>query len=212
MFGIFGKGDPLRDVVKRSTRLTKVIVDARKRMGHDGNTMTGESDLLAPLVRPHDDLRRHLGILRHRRKTIGQLSPFDVNKLVSSYQSLLSTVRAINRDEEKWPRMPPSVQPIRRELTRDLKKLGSAISRLVRQVDKHTKSRWEGMDPIYDRPIKLRQAIKILDKRLAKEISPKDLEAACWEAPEIDWDDPKQVGKKAQIWLLTRRYNQWWEI
>jgi hypothetical protein len=59
---------------------------------------------------------------------------------------------------------------------------------------------------------KLRRAITRIDKRLARELRLRDLERESWAAPAIDWEDPQQVRQKARILVLTRRYDQVWEI
>lgn len=213
MFGIFGKGDPFRDLVKRTNQLTTVIIDARGRMNRVGRTIPPESDPIVQLYRPHDELRRYLRVLGKSRKTMGYLPPFHVSKLISSHRSLVTAVRAMNRDEEKWSQVLVPGQPIRNEITRHLKRLNSAFARLVEHVNRHPELHREAMDPMsLERCKKLHKAITGIDRRLAKKIRHRELEMDSWAAPEINWDDPKQVGKKAQIWLLSRIWYQVWEI
>ena len=216
MAGFLWKRDRVSEVIKRYKDLEKAFQSAVRRLGPNYQKEPIGA-LLGEWRRHIVELGRSIQGLAQKRTTHIRLTAGGANDLRDSFAAVSRSAREFDQRVMIGRGRRPSETPPFREVYRRHAKLGKAIQRLsTPRVQRPQRTDVE-KDPAYEEARKLRQAIRALDKRAAKNLSSEYLRLGnlamwCERIPISDWDDPQQLRRLARFYLASTITFQVWEI
>ena len=216
MAGFLWKRDRVNEVVRRQEDLEKAFQSAVQRLGPNYQKEAIRS-LLGEWRRHIIELGRSISGLAQKRTTHGRLTAGGANDLRESFAAASRSAREFDQRVVIGKGRRPSETPPFREVYHRHAKLGKAIQSLsTPRVQRPQRIDLE-KDPAYKEARKLRQAIRALDKRAAKNLSSEylrlgNLATWCERIPISDWDDPQQLRRLARFYLASTIAFQVWEI
>ncbi len=208
MAGFLWKGDRVNEVVRRQEDLEKAFRSAVRRLGpsHQKEPIRA---LLAEWRRHIIELGRSIQGLAQKRTTHGRLTAGGANDLRESFAAASRSAREFDQRVVIGKGRRPSETPPFREVYHRHAKLGKAIQSLSTPRVQRPQRIDPEKDPAYEEARKLRQAIRALDKRAAKNLSSEylrlgNLATWCERIPISDWDDLRQLRRLARFYLPAR--------
>ena len=215
MAGFLWKGDRVNEVVRRQEDLEKAFRSAVQRLGPNYQKEAIRS-LLGEWRRHIIELGSTIQGLAQKRTSHGRLTAGGANDLRDSFAAVSRSAREFDRRVVIGKGRRPSDTPPFRDVYRRHAKLGEAIQSLSPPVQRPERIDPE-QDSDYEQARKLRQAIRALDKRAAKNLSSdylrlENLAAWCERIPIPDWHDARQLRRLARFYLASTITFQVWEI
>lgn len=156
-------------------------------------------------------MKSRIQALARERETQGRVTRGAGYELRDSFAAVSTSAREFDkRVAIRGGR--PSQSPPFRDVYRRQVKLGEAIRSLLAPQTRRPQRIDPEKDPDYEQPRKLRQTIRALDKRAARNLSLEDLSRFCGTIPVFDWDDPRLLSRLARFYLASLEAFQVWEI
>ena len=216
MAGFLWKRDRVSEVIRRYKDLEKAFQSAVRRLGPSHEEEPIRS-LLGEWRRHLIELAGSISGLAQKRTTHGRLTAGGSNFPRESFAAVSRSAREFDQRVTIGKGRRPSQTPPFREVYRRHAKLGKAIHSLsTPRVQRPQRIDLE-KDPAYEEARKLRQAIRALDKRAAKNLSSEflrleNLAKWCERIPIPDGGDPRQLRRLARFYLASTITFQVWEI
>ena len=216
MAGFLWKRDRVSEVIKRYKDLEKAFQSAVRRLGPNYQKEAIRS-LLGEWRRHIIELGRSIQGLAQKRTTHGRLTAGGANDLRDSFATVSRLAREFDQRVVIGKGRKPSETPSFREVYHRHAKLGKAIQSLsTPRVQRPPRIDLE-KDPAYEEARKLRQAIRALDTRAAKNLSSEHLRLEnlakwCERIRIPDGGDPRQLRRLARFYLASTITFQVWEI
>ena len=197
------KRDRGDEVVRRYKDLEKAFQSAVRRLGPSRQEEPIQS-LLGEWRNHLIDLGRSIQGLAQDRATHDRITPGGANFLRVSLVAFNGSAREFDRRVMIKKGGRPSETPPFREVYRRHAKLRKAIQGLLTPRVQRPQPINPEEDPAYEEARKLRQAIRALDKRAAKNLSSQYLKLEnlakwCGKIPISNWDDPRQLRRLARF-------------
>lgn len=216
MAGFLWKRDRVSEVIRRYRNLEEAFQSAVRRLGPNYQKEAIRS-LLGEWRHHLNQLGRTVRGLAQKRTAHGRLTAGGANDLRDSFAAVSRSARELDQRVVIGKGRRPSETPPFREVYHRHANLGKAIQSLsTPRVQRPQRIDLE-KDPHYEQARKLRQAIRALDKRAAKNLSSEylnlqNLAKWCERIPMPDWDDPRQLRRLARFYLASTITFQVWEI
>ncbi len=216
MAGLLRTRGQVSEVVRRYEDLEKAFQSALRRLGPNYQKESIRT-LLGEWRHHLIELGRSVQGLAQERTSHGPLTAGGPSFLSDSFAAVSRSAGDFDRRVVIGKGRRPSETPPLREVYRRHAKLGKAIQRLLTpRVQRPQRIDLE-KDPAHEEARRLRDAIRALDKRAAKNLSPEylkleNLATWCERIPISDWDDPRQLRQLARFYLASTITWQVWEI
>ena len=216
MAGLLWKRDRISEVVRRYRDLEKAFQSVVRRLGPNCQKEAIRS-LLGEWRRHLTELGSTVRGLAQERTTHGRFTAGGANSLRDSFGAVSGSAREFDQRVVIGKGLRPSETPPFREVYRRHAELRKAIQSLLTPPVQRPQRIDLEKDAAYEEARKLRQAIRALDKRAAKNLSSEYLRLenlATWREriPISDWDDPRQIRRLARFYLASTITWQVWEI
>ena len=148
--------------------------------------------------------------LKVHRKRSGRIDTDVADGLNRTYYSLTSEVEVLESQEMTQGHILGRT-PIFRDVRTRLKDLGNNVSKLNEAMERQTEAIME-KDPYHKPTRRLRDAVREVDKKLAKSVSLKDLDEWMVNFFLVNWEDPRTLQRVAKVYVLAQIPLQTWEL
>ena len=200
---------PLSRLSKRVGKLEGVLEQLINTFHYDVRNETAR-------LRPTDDFvndikkfRKCTDRLQIDNKTSGRINPLGASLLITSYESLNSSLRFMG-ELRTGDGVLMSRHPRFAKIREELKRLGESVRLVGNALEEQSEADRE-KDPSYVNSRKLRQAVERHDANLGKNLRLRDLETWAVNFTDINWHDGKMVEKVAKLYVLDNIPGQSWE-